>query len=55
MRSRSFAVKFADKVPLTSSNVPTKFHSDNQNIGEKCKSVISDPKNGCHFPEVKVV
>ena len=25
-RSRSFEVKFADNVPLTPSNLPTKFH-----------------------------
>ena len=39
-----------DKVPLTNSNVPTQFHSNNKKMfGEKCKYVISDPKNGNHF------
>ena len=33
------------------SNVPTKFHWNNQNrFGEKCKNVISETKNDCHFP-----
>ena len=60
-RSRSFVVKFVDKVPLTDSNVLTKFHWNNQNrFGEKCKNVISNPKIGRHFPrsgslEVKFV
>ena len=31
IRSRSFEVKFADKVPLSPSNVPTKFCSNNHN------------------------
>ena len=49
--SRSFEVKFTNKVPLTPSNVPTKFCWNNQKrLGEKCKNVISDFKNGCHFP-----
>ena len=38
-RSRSFEVKFADRVPLTSSNAPTKFRMNIQNrLGEMCKS-----------------
>ena len=51
-RSRSFEVKFADKVHLNPSNVPTKFHWNNQNkFGENCeKNVISDLKNDHHFP-----
>ena len=37
-RSRSFEVKFTDKVPLTPSNIPTKFLLKNQNrLGGKCK------------------
>ena len=32
-------------LPLTPSNVPTKFHWNNQNrFGEKCKNAISHPK-----------
>ena len=51
LRSRSFEVKFVDKVPLTPSNVPTTFRGDNQNkFGEKCESVILDSKNGRHSP-----
>ena len=43
-QSRSFEVKFADIVPLTPSNVPAKFCSNNQSrFGEKCTNVISDP------------
>ena len=54
-------VKFTDKVPLTPGNVPTKFRSNKLNtFGEKCTNIISDPKNGRHFPgsrsfEVKLV
>ena len=37
-------IKFMDKVPLTPSNVPSKFDWNNQNrFGKKCKTVISDP------------
>ena len=47
----SIEVKFTDSVTLTPSNVPTKFCFNNQNtLGEKYKNVISDPKNGHHFP-----
>ena len=41
--SRSFDVKFADKLPLNPSNVPTKFSWKNQNtLGEKCKKYYFD-------------
>ena len=47
---RSFEIKFADKVPLTSSNIPNKFCWNNQHaVGEKHKNAISGPKNGRHF------
>ena len=40
-----------DKLPLTPSNVPTKFCCNNQTrFGKKCKHIISDPKKGHHFP-----
>ena len=43
LRSRSFEVKFADKMPLTPSNIPTTFRWNNQNSLEKsAKNVISD-------------
>ena len=37
-------VKFADKVPLTISNVLAKFHLNNHDrFGKRCKNVTSDP------------
>ena len=46
-----FEVKFVGMVPITASNIPAKFHSNNQKIfEEKCKNVISDPKNGHPLP-----
>ena len=37
-RSRSFEVKFTDNVPLTTTNVPTKFRWNKpKRFGEKCK------------------
>ena len=51
-KGQLFGVKFVCKVLLTPSNVPTKFHLNNQNrLGENCKILISDPKNGRHFPK----
>ena len=38
-------------MPLTPSNVPTKFRLNNQNTyREKCQNVISEPQNGHHSP-----
>ena len=55
-RSRSFEVKLVDKVPLTASNVPTKFRWNNQNtFGENYKHVISDLKKGRHFPRARLI
>ena len=43
-------IKFTDKVPLTPSIVPAKFHCNTQNrVGEMCTNVISDPENGRNF------
>ena len=51
-RSRSFDVKFADKVTLPPSNVPTKIRWNTHNrFGEKCKDVNPYPTNGHHFPK----
>ena len=48
-----FEVKFADKVPLTPCNVPTKFRWNNQNrMGEKCKSVIYFIQNIDYSPNL---
>ena len=48
-------VKFADMVPLTPSNAPTKFRWNNKNrFGEKCKNVISNPKTGRYFPRSRL-
>ena len=45
-----FEVKSADNVPLTPSNVPTKFRSDRHNrFGKKYTNVISDLKNGHYY------
>ena len=41
--SKSFEVKFADKVPINPNNVPTKLCWNNQNtVEEKYKNAISD-------------
>ena len=41
-------------MPLTTGNLPTNFCWNNQNrFGKMCKNVISDSKNGCHFPRSK--
>ena len=50
-RSRSFAVKFADKVPLTLSNVPAKFAGKTEiDLEKSAKNMISGPKIGRHYP-----
>ena len=42
--SRLLEVNFVDKVPLTPSNVPTKFRWNNHNrFGEKCKKSYLRP------------
>ena len=44
-RPRSFKVQFMVKVPLTPSNAPAKFCSNNKDrFGEKCKNLISGLK-----------
>ena len=43
-----------DKVALMPSNIPTEFRSNKHNrFGKKCKTVISDPKNGHYYPRSK--